>query len=551
MEYLLKSSAILALFYIFYQVLLKQETFFQSIRVYFLTGIISSIALPLIVIQKYVELAAFNFSSHIITEEANILTAQNIDWTVILPAIYFMGVAFFSLRFLAQLISLFWLLFSQPKERNNGYNFINSTKNIAPFSFFHYIVYNKAKFNNKELQQIFTHEKVHVDQHHSVDILASQLLVIVQWFNPIAWLFHKEIQNNLEFIADANTLKVSKEKKQYQYLLLKTMSPNYSLTFTTNFYNSLIKKRIQMLEKKPSKRSMQLKFLFIIPILIAFIATFNTKVIAQQKKTKLIEIQTEIYAELISKDFQKADFENLKERLAKKDVSFTYSKLKYNSKNEITGISINLKNKSGNQSNLSQDSSTPISPIQIKLNISDNSISVGNVSEDIHWISKDFEMNEDADHQVYVVTTNGKKIRTKKGENVVFLSDENEDNSNVWVSKNGDSTVVKKVEIIKMNGGDAKVKKFIIRKDDDQGEEKEEIIIKTIDKNKENKAAFLSSSNDKPLIIIDGIVSDNQKIEDIDPDSIESMNVLKGEKATEKYGDKAKDGVIEITTKKN
>lgn len=544
MEYLLKSSAILALFYISYQILLKKETFFQSIRMYLLTGIISAIAIPLIVIRKYVELPAFNFSSDLITEEAAMLTAESADWLVILTVIYLIGVAFFSIRFLAQLVSLLWLLYAEPKERNNGYNFINSNKNIAPFSFFNYIVYNKNKFNNKELQQVFTHEKIHADQYHSFDILVSQFLAIVLWFNPIVWLYQKEIQNNLEFIADANTLKVSEEKKQYQYLLLKTMSPNYNMTFTTNFYNSLIKKRIEMLQKNPSKQRKQLKLLVIIPILIVFITTFNTKVVAQQTNSKLIELQSDFYVEMISKDFQRADFESLKERLAKKDISFKYGKLKYNSNNEITGISISLKNKSGNQSNLSQDNSTPINPIQIKLNNSNNSLSVGNISEDIQWISNGIEMDEDAGHQVFVVTSDGNKN---------IIKQDKDNSSNVWISKNGDSTVVKNIKIITMNGDDTKVKKFIIHKDDDHGEGKEEIIIKTIDKNssKKNKAIFLSSSNDKPLIIIDGKETDNQNIEDIDPDNIESINVLKGKKATENYGDKAKDGVLEITTKKN
>jgi TonB-dependent SusC/RagA subfamily outer membrane receptor len=53
------------------------------------------------------------------------------------------------------------------------------------------------------------------------------------------------------------------------------------------------------------------------------------------------------------------------------------------------------------------------------------------------------------------------------------------------------------------------------------------------------------------LWIVDGKEKDKDQVQKLSPDAIESMNVLKGEEATKKYGDKGKKGVIEITTKKN
>ncbi len=145
-------------------------------------------------------------------------------------------------------------------------------------------------FSKQELDQIIEHEKVHASQFHSLDILLSQLLIIFNWFNPLAWLYHREIQKNLEFIADQGAQQDLNTKESYQYLLLKTVTPNYSLALTSNFYNSLIKKRINMLHKNKSDNMMYFKFMFIIPALIIFVFTFNTKIIAQQKTFELVSL---------------------------------------------------------------------------------------------------------------------------------------------------------------------------------------------------------------------------------------------------------------------
>ena len=59
-----------------------------------------------------------------------------------------------------------------------------------------------------------------------------------------------------------------------------------------------------------------------------------------------------------------------------------------------------------------------------------------------------------------------------------------------------------------------------------------------------------SGQKDNPLIVIDGVISSDINLKDINPNNILSINVLKGEKATAKYAEKGANGVIEITTKK-
>jgi len=244
MEYFIKFSAILGLFFIFYKLFLQKETFFNMIRGYFLIGIITALILPLIIIPEYVyienvfvnQIAASN-------TETTMVDNPGIDINTILIGIYLLGVLFFGLKFLIQLGSLARFILKYPKTKRNGYVFIEASSSTSPFSFFNYIIYPKDGFSDAELDQIIEHEKAHASEFHSFDILTAQLLIIFNWVNPLAWLYQKEVQKNLEFIADKKAHSIHNSKESYQYLLLKTITPNYSLPLTSNFYNSLIKWR--------------------------------------------------------------------------------------------------------------------------------------------------------------------------------------------------------------------------------------------------------------------------------------------------------------------
>ena len=585
MEYLIKSTAILTIFYVFYKVFLQSETFFQSIRSYFLVGIFSALTFPLITIPKYIQIEPLNLSGLYVTDSTPSLQSPTFDWIQLIVIIYLLGVVFFSIRFLAQLSSLLWFLYTHQKIKKGKYIFVKTTKNIAPFSFFNYIVYNSDKYNNKELEQILIHEKTHTNHLHSIDIFLSHCMAILNWFNPFIWLYNKEMHKNLEFIADEFTQNITEEKKKYQYLLLKTISPNYKMALTTNFYNSLIKKRIDMLQKNRSNKTMQIKFALIIPILIAFVFTFNTKVIAQQKIIKTVEIQSDFDIEIITKDFQKNDLENLKNTFSKKGITFKYKKLKYNSNNKLTSISISIKNKKGNQANLSQNGSEPINPIQIKINNETGAMSVGNISGKLHehenvffssgnnGIHKTITIKNDRDHDMIFISSDstetiehndsyifysdenhgkkGKSIVKVKTDSDIHFGDEKSESTKIWISTNGDTTKLKKVELIEIHEDNDGTQKIIIKKNRPTGKH-DKFIIKSDDKTHTNhgKMIFIDSDGKKPLFFVDGKEIENGKLEDINPNDIKSMSVLKGEKAIEKYGAKGKNGVIEIITKK-
>ncbi len=644
MEYLLKSTFVLSLFYFFYILFLQKDTFFQSIRFYFITGIVASLTIPIIVIKKYVLIDPVIISgANITVGQINTIPESTFSWSQIIWLSYFAGVLFFTVKFLIQLSSLMWFLYENPKTKKGDFTFVEIQKDITPFSFFNYIAINKNQFQETELTQIIAHEKTHATQYHSIDILLIQLFAIFHWFNPFVWLYTKEIQKNLEFIADGHALGTASDNKDYHHLLLKTISPNYQMTLTTNFYNSLIKKRIDMLQKNRSSKTMQIKFLLVIPMLIAFVFTFNTKVIAQKKDEWKIEIKTDRvdYFEVITKDTKNHELEKMKENFAKSGTKFKFKKLKRNNKDEITGISITVKNKAGNEAKLSQQSDKPISAIKINDNLTTGELSIGNVSEMDNTQNVFFSSGSDGTHQTYVVKSDKKSdsnmtwvtaddtklslveesngvviVTNEDGEHktITVTVDENKDiqfgdsgkkNVSVWVSDENDTSTLSMGEdkkksytyTIKRVGGEDDIhvghdvgsessKNFIFISDGktkgdstklgeikiiklhEDGDEPHKMIIKTdkssngntfifktdsddkIDASNTKKIIFRSNSNKTPLFILDGKEMKEGKIDDISPDTIQSMNVLKGEKAIEKYGEKGKDGVIEITTKK-
>jgi len=569
MEYFIKLSAILGLFYVFYKLFLQKETFFNMIRGYFLIGIITAVVLPFIIIHEYV-IVENVFVNQLTTTSSEMNIIENpsgIDLNSILIGIYGLGILFFGIRFLLQLGSLGRFIFKYPKKKRNGYVFIEANASTSPFSFFNYIIYPKDGFSDQELDQIIEHEKIHASHLHSFDILLSQLVIIFNWFNPLAWMYQKEVQKNLEFIADQGAHSIHNSKESYQYLLLKTVTPNYSPALTSNFYNSLIKKRINMLHKDKSGKMMYFKFIFIIPVLIAFVFTFNTKVIAQQKTTEKVEWRSELEIEVITKDFQKSDLETLKANLSKKGITLSYKKLKYNDNNEIVAIQISVSNKQNNKTQIEQMGSAPIKPISIKFD-DKGALSVGNL-EGMEQHNVFVRSESDGDQENVFVFKSSNKSKTHDG-NYVWVSEGGSEthvkivngqkvieekhgphSETVWISESGDSTKVRTVKVIEVKEMHDGEKHVTVKKIHKDGEDVDIIVETSGDIHKgKNKMVFSSEDGENPLMIVDGKEVEGQRIEDFDTDTIESINIFKGDKAIEKYGDKAKNGVVIIKTKK-
>jgi hypothetical protein len=286
--YLIKSSGLIGMFYLAYYLLLRKETFFNSNRWFLLAGLFTSLGLPFLVFTKII-LVETNLNSLDLSNIPLTAPIQNevfeINWFLVIAIVYAIGIVFFVSKFISDFQSLSKVLKGKNIQHQADFKFIDLSENVAPFSFFNTIVYNSSLYNKSELENILEHEKIHSEQNHTIDVLIARLFCIAFWFNPLIWLYSKAITQNLEFIADSEATKKISDKKAYQFTLLKITTQENCVGITNHFYQSLIKKRILMLNKNQSKKWNSWKYVVVIPALVAFIFFFQVNVIAQETES--------------------------------------------------------------------------------------------------------------------------------------------------------------------------------------------------------------------------------------------------------------------------
>ncbi|QDO92476.1 hypothetical protein FNB79_00220 [Formosa sediminum] len=541
MEYFIKASAILGIFYSCYIIFLQRETFFTANRWFLLSGIISSGLLPIIVIPVYVDQTQIqiNLENFVMVEQTEAITSFN--WVGLISFLYSLGILFFLSRFCIELISLKLFLRSEHTTRKREFKISETKKQISPFSFFNHIVYNPRQFNDTELTHILKHEKIHASQYHSIDILISKLATILFWCNPIVWLYKKALIQNLEFIADSKCIEQQSSSKTYQKVLLKTLAPSHQMALTTNFYNSLIKKRILMLNTSKSKSVHALKYTLIAPILLAFIMNFNTETVYAQDnntETNSVIVESEIKT-IITKDNTDADLENLKQMYLKAHVKLEILDVKRNASDEIIAITIKAKSEL-EEINYKTDANTPISPIQILYKTEEKALSM-------HVVKDRPEVLFTASKNASKVSTNNKNsfiIPTSDGSSIVIRSNENKNNTE-------DKDVMFISDDAKTTQQTTEVSKWDIKVTEVESTE----TLEEADKESNNDVPengtmhYRSNENETPLFLLNGKKITQEEMNKLDPDTIEQINVLKDVKATTKYGEEGKHGVIEIILK--
>lgn len=617
MEYLLKASAVLALFYLCYILFLKKETFFEYNRWFLLTGLIIALVFPFVIIPIYItyEPVSIQESANFVTESliSDSSTAKQFEWQNLIPFIYIIGFSFFLIRFILQFGSLIVLLLKNQKNTEGFYTYIIIKNDIAPFSFFKWIVYNPEQFNSKELNLIISHEKVHAREFHSIDILFTQFTSVIFWFNPFAWFYKKDLQQNLEYIADYKAQNTSSSEKDYQRLLLKTSIANQNLTLANNFYNSLIKKRIVMLHKSRSKTIKQWKYLLILPLLTAFLMSVNTKEILVEDTHKAVnkiditsQNQKELntfkqksqssiakssiqknnnlvkpYKELVqatkketieiifTKNTTDKELDNIKSKLLKEGITFNISQLERNSKNEITAISVDFKAKDGS-ANYNINSTEPIKSFYFKLK-DDGGFGVGTIQPHVNRFSYDANVKKhiksNAKHKIHADTIHALHIKEngEKNHKIVVRGSVNNLQLNNGKTPlfvvDGEVKSENEVKTLNLNHVESvSVVKGEAAKATYGKEAKDGVVVITsksdnhfIHKNANNKEVneIILRSNDgkTPLFILDKKEVSENKFKTLKPDNIKSVNILKGVAATETYGSKGKNGVVVIKSK--
>ena len=578
--YIVKVSGILSLFYLNYQLFLKKETFFAINRHFLLVGILLAFLLPLITINNYIGFSPITLPQNLSTGATNVaIQTHQINWGNFLFFVYITGATLLFLRYCIHFASLYSLIRKHKVERQGKFHHVEIRKNIAPFSFFNYIFYNPQLYSNTELSAIIEHEKTHGSQWHSLDVLLSHALTICTWINPFSWLYQANIKQNLEFLADEGATKKTRSLKNYQYALLKVSGNPLGSSMVNTFYNSLtrrtvlgkirpnglVKKRIVMLNKSKSNKKKVLKVALIFPALTLFMLSFNTRDIYVP-----IDNGPDVYSESylgqktievkITKNTTEKELLKIKKNLSEKGLDFSYTVVR-NADKEIIDIYIDFAAKKKDGKSMKSSSSfnngdQPIDPIHIIYDAESNSISMGsmqgvhvNIHEDktVHT-DVDTEIHEETDHAIWIHSDeeDGKHVKT-----IEIIEEDGIETIKV------DGKKVTREELEKLKEGELQEKRIKIRKRSN-GEGNLTFILKDSDDDtdievvSEKKGFFFIDNDEKeaPLYIIDGKEAKQSDVEKLKPDTVQSMQILKDEKAKEKYGKKGKNGVIEITTKK-
>ena len=451
--HLLKSSAVLLLFITIYQLFLKKETFFENNRVFLILGPIIAVALPFITITKTILIQPsvqqkWNVSEEIIVDP---IINETLNWSSILIGLYSIGLLYFTFRLILQYKKIIKLKKQSEIVKDAQFTHVKTNKRISPFSFFNNIFYYPKQFTEAELFTIITHEKVHVLGKHSVDVLITEIVSIILWFNPFIWWYKIMVKQNLEYIADAKTCAMEIDKKSYQYLMLKQTVSSQTFSIINPFFNSFIKKRIVMINQQPSKKSNQLKLFIILPAIVLFLMSFNTTEVFEVRNNKSIsqEINTSENAIdlIITKNTTNKNLENIKNQLRLDNVDFSFTAVR-NSNGEIIDLTLSLvgNSKKGSKTfsgNYQSDSIDTINDVIIKYDPKTNYLFIGD---------KKGAQNLKSDSWVITTQINEVKIEVDKNSKNETLKSDSEflKENGVTISyrgikrnKNGEITAIK------------------------------------------------------------------------------------------------------------
>jgi len=525
-------------------------------------------------------------------------------------AAYLLVSLIFLIIFFVSLYKIKRLRRKNPETKIEGISFVSTNAKGTPFSFFKSIFWNNAiDLHSKSGQQIFNHEIAHVKEKHSYDKIFMNLTLIFFWINPFFWLMRKELYMIHEFIADKEALEDS-DINAFAEMILQTVYPGQNFSIRNSFFYSPIKRRIMMLTKNKNPKVSYYSRLLVLPLAAIVFFAFTLKV--KSKADNIYEgktITVVIDAGHGGDDNGAHSANGLKEKditlsIAKKvaalnsnnhinillsrdnDQRISVKDRVYFAKNhgadlfvsihlnaavdeQLNGFSVMIDRNNTQKNQLL--ASALINELKATYK-TDNKIEVRNRglfvvdsnscpaalvecgyitnSNDVAFISN-FDNQEKVARDVlsainnYASSLNSDMI----GTNEILQLDKNDTIPSMYYKG-------KKVKNVQVQSASKKIKETtpVIKVTYDDG------TTEMISKNEADKRGFVLPPppppglpphyfNTKNLFIIDGKVSTYTGAKNIDPNKIKSISILKQDEAVKKYGDKGKNGAIEITTK--
>lgn len=282
MNYLLKVAICWLVFYVLYRLVLEKTTFFRLNRAYLLITLLLGLVVPLVRISMGAPPDPSTSSNWLpeVVVQANtlvnrpytlpVITIQvpsSSSWSI-WPWLYWGGVGYCLLRFMIGLIQLYFIYRRGQKQRMGHYTLVYSEEVKAPFSFMRCLFW-PAELEDQDLEReyMLRHEETHIQQYHTLDVLFSEVIKAICWFNPLAYRYSQALRDVHEYLADAAVLK-NANRKQYGHLLIRQSLSGPSIALVNHFSTSQLKKRIHMMMRKKTQGRAQLRYALTLPLIV-------------------------------------------------------------------------------------------------------------------------------------------------------------------------------------------------------------------------------------------------------------------------------------------
>ena len=281
--YILKTILISGIFLAYYWIALRDKKFHYYNRFYLLTASIMSLVIPLLKFDWFIVEKPVIYSSNEIVQFilpiSNVNNSIQYDWidySLVIAGI--VAISLFSI-FLLNVIKIQLLKRKSDVTPMEGFDFINTNDDNAPFSFLNNLFWKQSiSLQEEGGQQIFKHEITHIQQKHTWDRIYCQIITSIFWMNPFNWVIQKELVTIHEFIADESAVGDS-NVEAFAKMLLQTHYGNHFLNPTHQFFYSSIKRRLFMLNQNKKTKFSHLRRLFVLPITICVVLSFSIKTI--------------------------------------------------------------------------------------------------------------------------------------------------------------------------------------------------------------------------------------------------------------------------------
>lgn len=282
-SYLMPSVVSILLLYLVFAIFLRGGTHFRVNRIFLAGTALFSLILPFIPSDIPAvsgdPVNSFLLETVTVTNTGMRNTIQsNPGFLNVVLTLYLAGAGFFALRFLFRISQMVRLILKGKIIRREELKIVVVPEHYTPFSFLGFVFLPSGMLCNDNLPKVLMHESVHVRQQHSLDILLLEILTIVQWFNPVAWILGRSLRAVHEYLADRRVVAGDTGDFTYQTLLISQTAGFSINNLASNFNHSILKKRIIMMTKERSGKFSGWKAIISVPVMAWLILAFSSPV---------------------------------------------------------------------------------------------------------------------------------------------------------------------------------------------------------------------------------------------------------------------------------